>query len=145
MSVSVMTVAIGSGSAMAVPAMTAAAVVCARHRQVLSSLRRLNYSGVPVLRARCVGMPDRCSPEGRPVAVTPMTVLRVRRSCVDNRLMGTVGGIGRRKGVLSHCASMMCWLVVRGVDNDVVIAWSLVVIICGAGGLCKIKCGRSGE
>lgn len=108
-----MTMATGSGSAMTVPAMaTAAVVVRAWHRQVLSSLRRLNYSGVPILWARCVGMPDtRCPSQGR-LVVTPMTVLRVRRRCVYNRLMGTVGRFGRRKGVLRHRPAMICWLVV---------------------------------
>jgi len=106
----VMTVAVGSGSAMTVPALTPAAVVSVRHRQVLSSLRCLDYRGVPVLWARCVGMPGRCPPQGSPVVVTPMTVLRVWRSGVGNSLMGTVGRMGGRKGVLIHRPVMICWL-----------------------------------
>jgi hypothetical protein len=41
--------------------------------------------------------------------------------------MGTVGGFGRRKGVLSHRPAMICWLVVGwlvvvNVVEDAVIA-----------------------
>lgn len=67
-------------TAMAVSAMAPAAVVRVRHIQVLS-LRRRNYSGIPICWARCVGMPNRrCPPQRRPIVIaTTVTVVRVRR------------------------------------------------------------------
>lgn len=65
------------GSAMAtVSAVAPAAVVRVRDGQVLSSLRRGDYIGVAILCASCVARSSRrCPPQGRPVVITPMTVL----------------------------------------------------------------------
>jgi len=103
--VSVMTMAI-----MPVSALAPATVVRAGHSQVLNTWRR-RYIGVTVCWARGIDMTSRTSaPKRGPVGVTTMTMVRVRRSCVANRLMG---GVRRSWEVVGHGPQMVCYLVVE--------------------------------
>lgn len=94
-----------------VSAVAPTAVVRARHSQVLGALRR-RHSGVPVCWAGCVGMTSGSSaPEGCPVGITTMTLVRVRRCGIDNRLLRVRGS---RESVLVRHSEMVRLVRVGG-------------------------------